>query len=336
MILYASILGQDSHVNWPGHPESPDRLAAVERGLVRLEDMVVPLEFGPAADEDLTRAHSPEYLASLRNLCLAGGGELDPDTAAAAGSFETARLAAGMGLAAVRQLRTGGAEAAFLATRPPGHHATRNRAMGFCLLNNLAVTAARLVADGQRVLVVDWDVHHGNGTQEIFWAEPAVLYVSTHEWPAYPGTGRPSEVGVGDARGTTLNVPLPPGATGDVAREALESMIAPAVEAFGPDWVLVSAGYDAHRRDPLAGLSWSAGDFWDWAAAVAALAPAPGRVIAFLEGGYDLEALTNSTMATVCGLTGTPFRGEAPTAGGPGRDHVRAAARIRARALAEG
>jgi acetoin utilization deacetylase AcuC-like enzyme len=220
-------------------------------------------------------------------------------------------------------LARGDADAAFVAVRPPGHHATRDRAQGFCLVNNVAVTAAAITEAGGRVCIVDWDVHHGNGTQAIFWDDPRVLYVSTHQWPAYPGTGRVEESGGTGAPGLTINVPLPPGATGDAAVAALDEVVAPVAERFRPDWVLISAGFDAHRADPLAQLEWSAGDYAVLARRVAALAPAPGRVIAFLEGGYDLAALRRSVAATAAALAGADLLPEPPTSGGPGREVVR-------------
>ncbi|HEY1737971.1 MAG TPA: histone deacetylase, partial [Acidimicrobiia bacterium] len=191
-------------------------------------------------------------------------------------------------------------------------------AMGFCLINNVAVTAAALAARGQRVLVVDWDAHHGNGTQEIFYESPDVMYASLHEWPLYPGTGRITDTGRGAGAGTTVNVPLPAGATGDVYLEAFDTLIAPLAERFAPDWVLISSGYDAHRDDPITGLGLSAGDFTDLTARVAALAPATGRLIVFLEGGYDLAALTGGVEATCAVLEGRSVRPEPATAGGPG------------------
>ena len=196
--------------------------------------------------------------------------------------------------------------------------------MGFCLLNNVAVAASALTDAGERVLIVDWDVHHGNGTQDLFWNDPSVLYVSTHQWPSYPGTGGASEVGGPGARGATVNVPLPPGATGDVLREAFDRIVTPAVDAFSPTWVLVSAGFDAHRDDPLADLVLSAGDFAELAGIVAGYAPEPGRLIIFLEGGYDIDALRASVAATLGRLVGAPGPGadQAPTSGGPGSDHV--------------
>ena len=196
--------------------------------------------------------------------------------------------------------------------------------MGFCLLNNVAVTAAHLAASGERVLVVDYDAHHGNGTQEIFWSSPDVFYVSMHEWPLYPGTGRLTDAGTGAGEGTTVNFPLPAGATGDVYLDAIDTVVEPLVEVFAPTWVLVSAGYDAHRADPLTGLGLSAGDYVDLTARIMALAPAR-RLVVFLEGGYDLDALRDSTAATVSTLLGRPRRVEPATASGPGRTVVHAA-----------
>ena len=195
--------------------------------------------------------------------------------------------------------------------------------MGFCLLNNVAVTAAALVAQGQRVVIVDYDAHHGNGTQDIFWEEPNVLYVSLHEWPLYPGTGRIDQTGGTQANGQTCNFPLPAGATGDVYGRAFDGVIEPLVERFGPDWVLVSAGFDAHRADPLTGLALSSGDYAALAARCVALAPTAGRIVVFLEGGYDLDALTDCVAATLPVLLGAPAApSESQTADGPGRDVV--------------
>ena len=173
------------------------------------------------------------------------------------------------------------------------------------------------------MLIVDWDVHHGNGTQALFWNDPNVLYVSTHQWPCYPGTGRATEVGGSAGGGTTLNVPLPPGATGDVMRRAFDELVGPSVEEFGPSWVLVSAGFDAHRDDPLADLGLSTGDFAQLAIEVAGYAPSPGRTVYFLEGGYDLGALRASVAATFGALVGSELPTETPTSGGPGREAVR-------------
>jgi acetoin utilization deacetylase AcuC-like enzyme len=232
-------------------------------------------------------------------------------------------LSAGAGLQAIDVLQERGDGLAFVATRPPGHHALADRSMGFCLLNNVAVSAAALVAAGERVLIVDWDVHHGNGTQDLFWNDPAVLYVSTHQSPFYPGTGAADEVGGSGARGLTVNIPLPSGATGDVVRLALDDVAAPVIDAFGPTWVLISAGFDAHRADPLADLALSSGDFADLARTVSGYAPRPGRVAVFLEGGYELNALRSCVAATLGSLTGTSgMTNESPTSGGSGVEWV--------------
>jgi acetoin utilization deacetylase AcuC-like enzyme len=311
-----------------GHPERPGRIDAVMDGLadLHLDSDLVVVPSGPPETAALELVHSPGYLGDLRRFCDEGGGALDPDTYATPGSWEAARLAAGAGLAAVEALQDRGTGVAFVVARPPGHHALADRAMGFCLVNNVAVAAASLVAAGERVLIVDWDVHHGNGTQALFWDEPAVLYVSTHQWPCYPGTGRADEVGGPTARGSVLNVPLPPGATGDVMRHAFDQLVTPAVQQFRPSWVLVSAGFDAHRADPLADLALSAGDFAQLAGIVAEYAPAPGRTVLFLEGGYDLGALRSSVTAAIGALVGATPPSEPPTSGGPGSEHVRRAA----------
>jgi acetoin utilization deacetylase AcuC-like enzyme len=265
-------------------------------------------------------------LDTLEQVCADGGGHLDADTVVSSGSWPAALRAAGAGLAAVEALERDGGEAAFLGVRPPGHHATGRIPMGFCLVNNVAVTAAALAARGERVCVVDYDAHHGNGTQDIFYADPLVCYVSLHEWPLYPGTGRLQDTGQGAGTGTTCNFPLPAGATGDVYLRAFDEVITPLVDGFGPGWVLVSAGFDAHRADPLTGLALSAGDYGQLGERVRALAPRPGRLIVFLEGGYDLEALRDGVAATLRVLVGEPADAtEAPTVGGRGRTVVEAA-----------
>jgi acetoin utilization deacetylase AcuC-like enzyme len=332
-LALASVQAVDRHDTGPGHPERPARLEAVQRGIdaAGLGEAVLPIEGRPARRDELERVHDARYLDSLEQLAAAGGGALDPDTPTSSGSWATAVRSAGLGLAAVEVLTAGDATAAFVATRPPGHHAEAARAMGFCLLNNVAVTAAALAEAGSRVVIVDWDVHHGNGTQELFWDDPRVLFVSTHQWPCYPGTGRASETGGPGAPGGTVNVPVPPGATGDVLLAALDEVVAPVVDSFAPDWVLISAGFDAHRADPLADLALSAGDFAALTGRVAAFAPGPGRVIAFLEGGYDLEALSRSVAATAAALVAVDHRPEAETSGGPGREAVRQAAHARDR-----
>jgi acetoin utilization deacetylase AcuC-like enzyme len=253
-------------------------------------------------------------------MCTSGG-HLDPDTVVVPASWEAARLAAGAGLTAVAALDAGTVEAAFCAVRPPGHHATRAQPMGFCLLNNVAVTAAHLAERGERVLIADFDAHHGNGTQDVFYEDDRVMFVSWHQWPLYPGTGRMEETGSGAGAGHTINIPLPPGATAEHHRRAFDEVVAPAVDRFDPTWLLISAGYDGHRADPLASLGLTAGDFADLVGDLVATV-SPGHVIVFLEGGYDLEALSSSAAATVGVLLGTPFRPEPASSGGPGGTHV--------------
>ena len=249
---------------------------------------------------EVARVHDLDYVVQLQEFCDAGGGQLDADTAVNAASWEAARLAAGAGLAAIEALEAGEGSSAFLAVRPPGHHAVPAHAMGFCLLNNVAVAAAALREQGQRVLILDWDAHHGNGTQDMFWDDANVLYISLHQSPLYPGTGALHDIGFGPGRGTTINVPFPPGTTGDAYSSAFARVIEPAADRFRPDWVLVSAGFDAHAADPLTDLGLASGDFAEMMSRTLDLAPL-GRCVVFLEGGYDLGALEASVVA-MCGV----------------------------------
>ena len=274
--------------------------------------------------EELARVHDPEYLLALEEFCAAGGGRPDPDTIASPGSWDTALESAGAGLAATDAVREDGSSIGYVLTRPPGHHALPRRSMGFCLINNVAVVAATLATAGERVAVVDWDVHHGNGTQDIFWDDDRVVYVSTHQWPWYPGTGAVDETGGPHAPGTTVNIPLPAGATGDVLLSAMDTVVGPVLDAFAPTWVLVSAGFDAHRDDPLADLMLTAGDFADLTARSLALGP---RTVFFLEGGYDIAALRLCVGASLASVAGVPYRPEPASGGGPGAGAVAAARR---------
>lgn len=300
------------------HPERPARLQAVLAGVTSSESVDGVVSFAPrrADPAEVERVHGSGYLASLAEFCRQGGGHLDADTAVVPASFEAALRAAGAGLEAAARLRAGEGDAAFLAVRPPGHHALSSRAMGFCLINNVAVCAAALVAEGERVAIVDWDAHHGNGTQAIFWESSEVLYVSLHQYPFYPGSGGVDEIGEGEGLGATVNVPLPAGSAGDTYRRAIDEVVLPALEAHRPDWVLVSAGFDAHRADPLTDLGLSAGDFADLTARTVAPAPS-GRRIVFLEGGYDLEALQLSVRSCIDALAGEITRPEPATGPSP-------------------
>ena len=311
------------------HPERVSRLQAVRAGLDGLVSsggalMVTPRD---ATREEILRVHGASTVDAVEALCLAGGGHIDADTTVSSASWAAAVAAAGGGLDAVERLRAGEGSAAFVAVRPPGHHATPDQAMGFCLLNNVAITAAALADAGERVLIVDFDAHHGNGTQDAFFGDGRVLYVSLHQSPLYPGTGRLHETGTGDGAGATVNLPVPPGATGDVYLSALDEVIVPVAESFGPTWLIISAGFDGHRADPLTDLGLTSGDFSELTSRLCSLVPA-GRRVAVLEGGYDLDALATSTAACVAALAGERLHPEPGSSGGPVREVVGAARAI--------
>jgi acetoin utilization deacetylase AcuC-like enzyme len=334
MLAVASLLGLDRHEVTGGHPECQERLHAAVDGLRWgvPDEMISTLTVTPAPADALRRVHDATYLAVAERACQRGIRALDPDTPISHGSWDTAVLAAGAGLDTVAAIDAGQARRGFVLARPPGHHATPNRAMGFCLINNVAVTAGALRARGERVLIVDWDVHHGNGTQDIFWNEPGVLFVSIHQAPPqYPGTGTVHETGGQEAAGRTINVPLPPGATGDAFRQAVDEVVAPAAAAFDPTWLLISAGFDAHREDPLADLMLTSADYGDLTRRLLALVPSASGVVAFLEGGYDLQALHDSVGVTAAALAGLDAASDpAPeprSSGGPGHEAVLAALR---------
>lgn len=319
-VLFATHPAYLEHLAGPRHPERPERLNAVLDGVRRagLSEALVELDPLAATRAELERVHPAHYLDRIQGICLDGGGRLDPDTYASRGSWDAAVLAAGAGLTAVRAMRAGRADAAFCAVRPPGHHATPGESMGFCFINNVAVAAAALADEGERVLIFDYDAHHGNGTQETFYSDPRVLFVSLHQWPLYPGTGWMTETGEGPGRGHTLNIPMPPGATGDVYLRAFDTLVAPVAERFAPTWLIISAGFDAHRNDPITDLSLAAGDYGPLTRRVLDLVPR-GRRLVMLEGGYDLDALTlgsATVMREMEGVEGEPF--EETTSGGPG------------------
>ena len=293
------------HLTPAGHPERPDRLRAIERALAdeRFDDLV-RAEAPAASLESIALCHPMSYVTAIRDATPKEGIiRLDADTSMSPGSFEAALRAAGGAVHAVDEVMAGRATNAFVATRPPGHHAETARPMGFCLFDNAAIAArhAQKRYGIERAAVIDFDVHHGNGSQEIFWSDPTVMYGSTHQMPLYPGTGKASERGEHD---TVVNAPLRPGDGGDQFRAAFDGVILPRLRDFRPGFIVISAGFDAHVRDPLANLELVEADF-DWATRKImeiADASAAGRVVSVLEGGYDLQGLSSSAAAHVAAL----------------------------------
>ena len=287
-----------------GHPESPNRLRAIMQQLERsgTADRLTKIEPRSAEEEWVTQVHNPSYVTALNAHQPASGRvSLDPDTSMSPGSLPAAYLAAGGALAAVDAIMRGKVEHAFCAVRPPGHHAESGRAMGFCLFNNVAI-AARYVQKKHglsRVLIVDWDVHHGNGTQHSFEQDPSILFFSTHQYPHYPGTGRESERGTGAGEGFTINVPMEAGDGDDEYQAIFLNVLLPAAEAFKPEFVIISAGFDAHRDDPLASMGLTEAGYSALTGLVAGIARrhACGRLLSALEGGYNLTALAASVDA---------------------------------------
>jgi acetoin utilization deacetylase AcuC-like enzyme len=292
------------HDTGPGHPERPERLAAVLAALRASFPDLDPVDAPRASRMQLQRVHADSLLTAILDAEPAGRIALDPDTMLSPASAEAALRAAGAGVAAVDAVLAGEVPRAFCAVRPPGHHATGESAMGFCLFNGIAVAAAHaLAAHGlARVAIADFDVHHGNGTQAIFAAEPRVLFLSSQQLPLYPGSGHPDERGAGNLH----NAALAPGSGGTEFRAAWRERLLPALEAFAPQLLLVSAGFDGHHRDPLAQLQLEAADYaWLTAELVAAAGRhCGGRVVSVLEGGYDLHALAECSVAHVAALAG--------------------------------
>jgi acetoin utilization deacetylase AcuC-like enzyme len=300
-----------------GHPESADRIVAIERELESRDWLGYEREDAPRLPRAVLEAvHPPEYVDAIERLSARGGGMLDVDTVASSGSFEAALHAAGGAVRAVDALLDSVAGPAFCGLRPPGHHAEAARAMGFCLFNNVAI-AARHALGGhgvERVLVLDWDVHHGNGTNDIFYATNEVLYASLHQSPLYPGTGALGESGAGEGEGHTINLPMPPGSGHDEWLSLVQQVVVPVARAYEPGLILVSAGFDAHRDDPLAACMLTEETYAAMAAAMRDLAGELGAPLAFvLEGGYDLGALARSVAATMATAAGDETPDEAPT-----------------------
>ncbi len=294
----------------PGpHPEQPGRIAAILKELERLDWLGYTRQSSPLVDRGvLSAVHSGAYIAAIERIAATGGGPLDPDTVISEGSYEAALHAAGGAVALVDLLLAGGAGArGFSAHRPPGHHALRTRAMGFCVFNNIAVAARYAIAHLglRRVMVLDWDVHHGNGTNDAFYDSDEVLFVSIHEWPLYPGTGRLADVGAGKGRGYSVNLPVPAG-TGDADYLSLVGdLIVPLTRAFQPELVLISAGYDAHFQDPLASCYVTEAGFAGMAAMMSDVCDEVGAPLGcVLEGGYEIQALVRSLVATMEALAG--------------------------------
>ncbi|MCD6518711.1 MAG: histone deacetylase [Anaerolineae bacterium] len=295
------------------HPERKERLLAI---LTRLKEeglweRLVPLQAQEAPLEDLARIHQRVLIDRVRRLAEHGGGYLDADTPLGARSFQVARWAAGGAIAATRAVLSGQVQSAYALVRPPGHHATPSRSMGFCLFNNVAVAAGWALNQGglSRVAIIDFDVHHGNGTQEAFETDPRVLYVSTHQYPFYPGTGHWQDWGKGLGEGTCLNIPLP-AYTGDEGyKGAYERLVFPKVRMFHPELILVSAGYDAHWADPLAWMLLSFEGYRFIIEGIRSLAEelCAGRLVFVLEGGYDLQVLSYGVSLTFAILLGLPY-----------------------------
>ena len=294
-----------AHDMGEGHPERPDRLRAVERAFESEVFQMLARDVAPRADlSAIERVHPKDYIDAIRAATPKQGlTEIDQDTSMSPGTYEAALRSAGGAVFAVDEVMSGKVRNAFVATRPPGHHAEVANPMGFCFFNNAAIAArhAQAAHGAERVAIVDFDVHHGNGTQHIFWDDPTVIYGSTHEMPLYPGTGAAGERGEHDQ---IVNAPLRAGDTGETFREAMDVVILPRIEAFSPDLIIISAGFDAHRRDPLGNLNFVEADY-SWATRrlmEIARRKSGERVVSVLEGGYDLQGLARSVAAHVTAL----------------------------------
>ena len=286
-----------------GHPERPERLAAVRTAIAAREPAFEALAPRPASPDEILRVHTREHLENLADTARHAPLHLDPDTYVSPQSFEIALLAAGGSIELVRRVARGELRNGFAAVRPPGHHAEAGHAMGFCLFNNVAIAARALQAEEglERILILDWDVHHGNGTQHHFEEDPSVLYASMHQFPFYPGTGDAGEAGCGRGEGSTLNIPLPAGCGDEEYTGALHRILVPVAQDFLPELILVSCGFDAHHDDPLAGMRVTAEGYRAMARIVRALAEelCGGRLAFVLEGGYAPSGLEQGTGAVL-------------------------------------
>ena len=293
------------------HPERPDRLKAIQRALKDsgVLELLVPIQPYPAPLSWVERLHDPDYIRRFKKACEKGRQILDTqDCGISPQSYDIALLAAGGVMAAADAVMGGQVDNAFCAVRPPGHHAERDRAMGFCFFNNVALGALYLLENFglERVAIVDWDVHHGNGTQHSFYSDPSVYYSSAHQYPFYPGTGDETETGTGAGLGTTLNFPLPPGSDDDDYLELVENWLIPAMFRFKPDLILLSAGFDAHKDDPLANMLLSTECYGKMTRLIlsAAREICQGRLVSLLEGGYNHDALSDSVLCHIKELLG--------------------------------
>jgi acetoin utilization deacetylase AcuC-like enzyme len=300
----------------PGHPESPARLESIVAELSRagLWERLTLVTPHPVDLELLSRVHDRAYINQVAAISRRGGGYLDSDTYLVTATYDAALLAAGGTADLTRAVLRGDVDNGIALVRPPGHHAVRSRGMGFCIFNNIAVAAQAALDefDLQRVLIFDWDVHHGNGTNDIFYDSPNVLFMSTHQYPHYPGTGDWREAGEGAGAGYTVNIPLPAGVGDEGFARLFREVGTPGAERFGPELILVSAGYDAHWRDPLAGLHLSLGGYWQLAKGLVDLAErlCGGKIVVVLEGGYDLKVLSLGVADTCRALLGDDAPGE--------------------------